>query len=140
MTLSCPRSAGSGAVPGQALRPGHCHCISDVDEVVGDHSEANPTLHTVGSTITASAQAVAALDHTDASFTTGPPRLRFLKPPALFQLFPLCAACAAIWHGDPLHTFVLSCTFLCLRVEARIGRHQPGYSPKYLLVRLHCRQ
>jgi hypothetical protein len=46
---------------------------SDVDEVVADYAQSKPTLHAAISLVPAAVESVAALDHADAPFTTGPP-------------------------------------------------------------------
>jgi hypothetical protein len=58
--------------------------VSDVDQVVGEHAEADPALHPFGTPVTTTVQAMATFDDADPSLTPGSPRLRFLKPATPF--------------------------------------------------------
>jgi len=49
--------------------------LSDIDQVVGDHSEANPALHPIVTAISASIETVSALAHTDAPLASHTPSL-----------------------------------------------------------------
>src|SRR5262249_41747890 len=53
---------------------------TDVDEIIGDHGEANPALHTVFASVAAAVQSVSPLDHADASLTSGAPFLTVAEP------------------------------------------------------------
>jgi hypothetical protein len=53
---------------------------TDVDQVVADHPEANPSFHPCGSFVTAAAQAVSAFEDADSTFATSPPLLADRTP------------------------------------------------------------
>ena len=46
---------------------------TDVDEIIGDHAEADPTLHSELALVAGAAEPVSTLDHADASFASGAP-------------------------------------------------------------------
>ena len=62
-------------------------CAPDVDEIIADHANAHPALHATITPVPAAVEPVAALQHADAAFTTGPPFLPVAEPG--FLLFPL---------------------------------------------------
>ena len=53
---------------------------TDVDEIIGDHGEPNPTLHTGFASVAAAVQSVSPLDYADSSLASGPPFLAVTKP------------------------------------------------------------
>src|ERR1035438_5301739 len=59
----------------------------DVDEIVGDHAEADPACHATITPVPTAVESVATLQHADAPFTAGPPFLPVAEP--WFLLFPL---------------------------------------------------
>jgi hypothetical protein len=68
--------AGSGCGRVQTLRSSlSAHHLADVDEIVGDHAESDPTLHSIVALISTAIEAIAPLDHADASFASGAPFL-----------------------------------------------------------------
>src|SRR5258705_10420074 len=75
---------------------------ADVNEVVADHSESNPALHSTITFVTATVQSMPPFHHADASFATGSPFLA-VSEPALFLLpFTLSAFGVAIGNAYPL--------------------------------------
>ena len=50
------------------------HYVADVDEVVGDHTEPDPTLHSGIAFVPATVEPVPPLDHADAALAPGPPQ------------------------------------------------------------------
>src|SRR6202162_1533788 len=56
------------------------HGTADVDDVVGDHAEPDPTLHTGIAPVMASVETVAPLADADASLAAGPPLLAVAEP------------------------------------------------------------
>src|SRR5215471_19821772 len=52
-------------------------------EIVGDHAESDPTLHSIVALISTAIEAIAPLDHADASFASGAPFLAVAEPTLL---------------------------------------------------------
>jgi len=57
--------------------------LSDVDEVVGDHSKADPASHAIETAVSAARQTMTAFHGTDPAFASRAPRLTFLEPSPL---------------------------------------------------------
>jgi hypothetical protein len=51
------------------------HCAANIDEVVTDHTETDPALHSRISFVPTAIEPVPPLDHADASLASGPPLL-----------------------------------------------------------------
>ena len=81
-------------------------------QVVGNHAEADPPLHSAVALVETSSEAVSPLKDTDAALTTGPPFLSLLEPP--FLLFPLAfgALCIAARDADPLDASLMRRGFI----------------------------
>jgi hypothetical protein len=56
---------------------------TNVDEVVGDHSEPDPALHADLASVAATVEPVPPLDHTDASLASGAPFVATAEPTLL---------------------------------------------------------
>ncbi len=67
------------------------HREADVDEIVRDHAEAYPTLHSVVAFVSTAVEAVAAFDHADTSFASGAPFLAIAEPALLLLALALAA-------------------------------------------------
>ena len=59
------------------------HCRADVDEIVGDHTEPDPTLHSTFALVPATTEPMSPLGHTDATLTSGAPFLAVAEPALL---------------------------------------------------------
>ena len=57
--------------------------MGDVDEVIRDDAQTDPTLHAGGPLVAASVQAVTAFEQTDAALAAGAPLLRLAEPALL---------------------------------------------------------
>src|SRR6266581_2995196 len=123
------RSPLAGSRSGQAT--------ADVDQVVGDHSQAHPALHPSEPPISASIQPVASLQHADATLTARPPLLTLAEPSSLLIAPALLAARAPIGNRNPFHSQRPDRFFVLTRVEGRIGGHQLWGPPQPLLLLLH---
>ena len=53
---------------------------TDVDDIVGDDSEADPAVHSAVAFVAAAVEAVSALDHADAALASGSPFLAVAEP------------------------------------------------------------
>ncbi len=56
------------------------HGTADVDDVVGDHAEPDPTLHSGVALVSAAVETVPPLGDADASLAVGPPLLAVAEP------------------------------------------------------------
>jgi len=116
-----------------------CHGIADGEEIVADHAPAHPTPHAVVALVSASVEAVAALDHADAPLGSGPPLLPVAEPALLLFAFALGALGGAIGNANPLDAFGLRGSLVLARVKGRIRRHQVRRPSKPGLMALDCR-
>ena len=87
---------------------------ADIDQVVGDHSETNPALHPIITSIAATVQ-------TDASLTPGAPSLAVAEPSLLLLALPSDALGRVIGNADTFHALGYRCGFVFGGVEAGIG-------------------
>jgi hypothetical protein len=68
----------------EGLLPGLLgHDAADVDEIIGDHAEADPALHSGIASVAAAIETVPPLDHADATLTSGAPFLAAAEPALL---------------------------------------------------------
>ena len=59
---------------GEGLQPGLLgHDAADVDEIISDHAEADPALHSGIAPVAAAIETVSPLDHADATLASGAP-------------------------------------------------------------------
>src|SRR5215831_1113259 len=56
---------------------------SDVDQIIGDYTQSNPSLHAIIAAISTAIQTVPSFEHADPTFAAGPPRLSLAEPPLL---------------------------------------------------------
>src|ERR1700704_701994 len=99
--------APAGARPGAPdLCPGR-QDISHADQRIGHYAQPYPSHHPFGSPIATATQAMTPFQHADATLTSRAPALRFLKPSAVFLLFPFGTFCVAIRYRHPLHALLL---------------------------------
>src|ERR1700741_976730 len=103
---------------------------TDLNEIIGDHPDTPPAPHPRKATIATPVQSVAALEHADTTFRSGPPSLAGSEPPLLLQPASLFVVRAAIGHRYPTHAHFLHLLFILSGVEARVGGHQPWPAPK----------
>src|SRR5271168_1308864 len=94
-------------------------CTADVEEIVGDDAEPDPTLHSGLALIAAAAEPVSPFDHADASLASGPPFLAIAEPALLLFAFALRALGGAIGNADALDA-------LCLRRHLVLGGVECG--------------
>src|SRR5436305_4560625 len=116
---------------GEGLRRGLLgHDAADVEEVVGDHPEANPALHPGIPFVPAAIEPVSTLDHADATLGAGPPFLAVAEPALLLLAFALGALGGAIRGADALDARGFRSRLVFRRVETGIGRHQARGAPQ----------
>src|SRR5207249_8157784 len=56
---------------------------SDIDQIVGNHAQSNPSFHAVIAPISTAIQTVSSFKHTDPAFASGSPSLGLPKPSLL---------------------------------------------------------
>src|SRR5258708_12271700 len=78
-------------------------CGTDVDEVVGDDAEPDPTLHSGIAFVAAAVEPVSPLDHADASLASGPPFLSVAEPALSLLSFALGTPGRPVATADALH-------------------------------------
>ena len=90
---------------GSSCELGH-QAFPDVDRVVGDHTKAYPSVHSLHAVVAAAGQSVTTLQDADSALTSCAPSLCLFEPRSLLKLPPLFAACTPIGNRDiPLPTF-----------------------------------
>src|ERR1700730_14667179 len=95
-TKSSPGDAGGKVkwvgLGGEGLLRGPLgHDAADVDEIISDHAEADPALHSGIASVAAAIQTVSPLDHADAPLASGAPFLAVAEPAFLLLAFALGA-------------------------------------------------
>src|SRR5262245_40285239 len=100
------------------------HRTADVDDVVGDHAEADPALHSDEAFVTAAVEPMSALDHADASLAAGAPLLTVAEPALLLLTFAFRAPGRAIGNADAFDALCLCGRLVLVGVECGIRRHQ----------------
>jgi hypothetical protein len=85
---------------------------TDVNEVVGDDPETDPTPDAVRPFIERSPQALPAFENTDAPFTACAPLLKRFKPTLLLPLFACGALRVVARNRDPADSHVMGLGFV----------------------------
>ena len=99
------------------------HCAADIDEVVPDHTESDPALHSSISSVPAAGKPVPPLDHADASFASGPPLLAVAEPALLLLAFAFRAPGVAIGNADAFDALCFRCGLVFDGIECGVCRH-----------------
>src|SRR5947209_1337547 len=119
---------------------GHRQRFADVDQIVGQHAQSDPALHSLATAIQTAPQSVPPLHHADTSFAACAPTLRLLEPATPFHLFALRTTCVAVRYRDPFHTLLLYGPLLRLRIVTGIRCYQSQQASYLAFVRLHGAQ
>ncbi len=85
------------------------HYATDVDDVVGDDAEPNPTLHSGIAFVAAAIEPVSPLNHADASLASGPPFLSVAEPALPLLSFALRALGRTVGNADALDALGFRC-------------------------------
>src|SRR5437764_370405 len=85
------------------------HRAADVEEIVGDHAEPDPALHSGFSLVAAAVEPVPPFDHADAAFASGPPFLAVAEPTLLLLAFALKTFGRAIGNRDAFDAHCFGC-------------------------------
>src|SRR4029077_7755639 len=114
-----------------------CEVRADVDQVVGDHSESDPTLDAGRTLVAATVQSVAPLENADASLTSGAPLLCCLEPAGLLPFLALFALGRMAGDRHAFDAQFLRRSFVSCREEPRIGGHDARCAPQLALMLLN---
>ena len=85
------------------------HCATDVNDVVGDDTEPDPTLHSGIAFVVAAIEPVSPLDHADASLASGPPFLSVAEPALPLLSFALGTLGRTVGNADALDALRVRC-------------------------------
>ena len=85
---------------------------TDMNEVVGDHAQADPSLYSAISPVDAAPKTMSALQNADASLTTGSPFLSGFEPALLLFALSLGAFCVATRDTYALDASVVRSSFI----------------------------
>src|SRR3989449_8796190 len=80
----------------------HREAPADLDQVIGDHAESDPAFHAVESSVAATTQTMAALEHADAPLASGPPSLAGAEQTLLLSSPALLVARAPVGNRQSL--------------------------------------
>ena len=114
--------------------------VSDVHEVVGKHSGADPHLKALRSLGQTALHAAAAKEHGDAALNACPEALSFLELRALFKRFALGGPFAtALRNAEELHSAILACFDVLSAEKASVRTVPIGSQTESLLMTLQRR-
>src|ERR1019366_6536294 len=111
------------------------HGTADVDDVVGDHAEPDPTLHSGIAPVMASVETVAPFAHADASLASGPPLLAVAEPALPLLTLALGALGRTVGNPDAFDALGLRCCLVLGGVECGV-RHHVRRTPQHCSMRL----
>src|SRR6266487_634322 len=113
---------------------------TDVDEIICDDAEPDPTFHAGVSFVATPRQSVSPLHHADPAFTSGPPALPVFEP--AFLLFPLARGTlgGSIGNTDSFDALRVRGVFIGARVECGVRGHETRRLSKDLRMRRDGRQ
>ena len=86
--------------------------VTDVDEIVSDHAEADKAPHSIGSLIAAAMDAMSAFQNADTTFTAGAPFHGFPEPPLFLTLPALLTFGGLAGNRYPLDAHLFSLGFI----------------------------
>src|SRR5215831_2886557 len=107
---------------------------TNIDEIIGDHAEPDPALHSVLAFIPTTVEPVSPLGHADAAFAAGPPFLAVTEPALLLLAPALSALGGAVGDADALDALGFGSVFVLAGIEGRIGSHQVRHASGRRLV------
>src|ERR1700756_1379927 len=124
------RSCSSGVFPCPFLIDG----AADVDEIIGDHAESDPTLHSIFAFVATAVEPMSPLRHADAALTSGTPFLAVAEPALLLFASALCAFGGAVGHAHALDTLGFGSGLVLTGIEGRVGSNQVRHASDRRLV------
>ena len=97
------------------------HCAADVGEIVGDHAEPDPALHSVLALVAATVEAVSPLHQADTTLASGTPFLTVAEPALLLFASALSALGRAVGNAHTLDTLGFRRGFILAGIEGSVG-------------------
>src|SRR5262245_53923757 len=88
-----------------------------VDQIVGDHAESNPSIHSVLATIATPIQSVSPLQDADSTFTARLPLLGLSKPSRLLHSAKQKILRRPVRNRDVFHAHLLDSSLLSWRMK-----------------------
>ena len=107
------------------------HRMADVDDVVGDHAEPDPTVHSGVTLVSASVETVPPLGDADASLAAGPPLLAVAEPALPLLTLALGTLGRAVGNADPFYALGFRCCLVLGRVDAASAATMCGGRPSF---------
>src|SRR5215467_10659202 len=112
---------------------------TNVNEIVGDDTKPDPTLHSTFALVAATREPMSPLGYADAPLTSGAPFLAVAEPALLLLASALGTLGGAVGDADALDAFG-SCRSLVLAgIERGICRQQVWGAADRRLMRIDCR-
>ena len=112
---------------------------SDLDHVIGDHTQSHPTLHAVEPAIQTATHSMSPFQGADVALTSSPPALSTTKPALPIKSFAFCTLRLLIRHRKPSHSHGAGGLFILLRVKSCIRSHPSRNATESPLVDLDRR-
>src|SRR5260221_291237 len=106
----------------------------DVDHVIGDDSQPDPTFDAWNPLEPGPIQPMAAFENGDAAFGASAPLLSLLEPALLLFLLAFFTFGGATGNGHSLHAQLFRCGFIGGGEESRVGGGENWNSTQQLLV------
>src|SRR5215470_15911747 len=97
-----------------------------IDEIVGDHSESDPSVHAILTSIATSIQSMPAFQNADSALTTCSPLLTLSKPPRLLNLPKSKILGRTIGNGNVSDAHLPDSDFVRWRMKRCVSRYQVG--------------
>ena len=116
-----------------------CHSATDVDEGIGDDTEADPALHSTVAFVAAPIETVASFCDADPPFTSRAPFLPVAEPPFLLLTFACRTLGGTIRYTDPLDAHCLGFSIVFRGVEGGVGGYEVWCTVKRALMRFDGR-
>lgn len=120
-----------GDLSGRSL----AHYPTDIYEIIGDHTESHPALHSVVTFVSATIQTVSPLDHADATLASGAPFLAVAEPALPLLALTIRASARPIGNAHTFDTHGFRCRLVPDGIEPGISRHQSRDASQLRLVR-----
>src|SRR5215468_8022261 len=94
---------------------------TNIHEIIGDHAESDPTLHSIFAFVATAVEPVSPLRHADAALASGPPFLAVAEPALLLFVSALSALGGTVGHADALDALGFGRGLVLTGIERRVG-------------------
>src|SRR5260370_13587988 len=108
----------------------------DVDDVVGDHAEPDPTLHSGVALVSAAVETVPPLGDADASLAACPSLLAVAEPALPLLTLALGTLSRAVGNADAFYALGFRCCLVLGGVKRGIRCHHVRRTPQHCSMRL----